>query len=69
MAPDPESIGTIPGQLVQVSKEEVVGDVHIGDVAKYSFYDQVTLQEERKEDNGAVTWAEPVMVHWPLGGT
>ena len=30
VAPDPESIGTIPGQLVQVSKEEVVDNVHWG---------------------------------------
>ena len=66
VAPDPESIGTIPGQLVQVSKEEVVDNVHIGDVAKYSFYDQVTLQAKVKEDNGAVTWAEPVMVQFPM---
>ena len=66
VAPDPESIGTIPGQLVQVSKEEVVDNVHIGDVAKYSFYDQVTLQAKVKEDNGAVTWVEPVMVQFPM---
>ena len=66
VAPDPQSIGTIPGQLVQVSKEEVVDNVHIGDVAKYSFYDQVTLQAKVKEDIGAVTWAEPVMVRFPM---
>ena len=66
VAPDFESIGTIPGQLVQVGKEEVVDNVHIGDVAKYSFYDRVTLQEERKEDTSAVTWAEPVTVHFPM---
>ena len=66
VAPDPESIGTIPRQLVQVSKEEVVDNIHIGDVAKYSFYDQVTLQAKVKEDSGAVTWAEPVMVRFPM---
>ena len=66
VAPDPESIGTIPGQLVHVSKEEVVDNVHIGDVAKYSFYGQVTLQAKGKEDSGAVTWAEPVMVRFPM---
>ena len=66
MAPDPESIGTIPGQLLQVSKEEVVDNVHFGDVAKYSFYKQVTLQANVKEDSGAVTWAEPVMVHFSM---
>ena len=38
----------------------------IGDVAKYSFYDQVTLQAKVKEDSGAVTWAEPMMVHFPM---
>ena len=59
MAPAPESIETIPGQLVQVSKEEVVDNVHIGDVAKYSFYDQVTLQARTKEDNGVVTGLSP----------
>ena len=62
VAPAPESIGTIPGQLVQVSKEEVVDNVHVGDVAKYGFYDQVTLQARAKEDNGAVTWAQPMTV-------
>ena len=62
MAPAPQLIGTIPGQLVQVSKEEVVDNDHVWAVAKYSFYDQVTLQAPTKEDNGAVTWAEPVMV-------
>ena len=66
VAPDPESIGTIPEQLVRVSKEEVVDNVHIGDVAKYSFYDQVILQARTKEDNGAVTWAEPVMVQFAM---
>ena len=66
LAPDPESIGTIPRQLVQVSKEEVVDNVHIGYVAKYSFYDQVTLQAKVKEDSGAVPWAEPVMVRFPM---
>ena len=39
VAPDPESIGTIAGQLVQVSKQDVVDNVHVGDVAKYSFFD------------------------------
>ena len=63
--PAPKSIGTIPGQMVHVSKEEVVDNVHIGDVAKYIFYDQVTLQARTKEDHGAVTWAEPVMVQFP----
>ena len=52
-APDPESIGTISGQLVQVSKEDVVDNVHFGDVAKYSFSDQVTLQAKVKEDSVA----------------
>ena len=57
---------TIPGQLVQVSKEEVVDNVHVGDVAKYTFYDQVTLEARTKELSGAVTWAEPVMVQFPM---
>ena len=35
VAQDPESIGTIRGQLVQVSEEEVVDNVHIGYVAKF----------------------------------
>ena len=61
-----ESIGTIPGQLVQVSKEGAVDNGHVGDVAKYSFYDQVTLQARTKEENGAVTWAQPVMVQFPM---
>ena len=38
VASDPESIGTIPRQLVQVSKEDVVDNVHVGDVAKYIFF-------------------------------
>ena len=66
VAPDPELIGTIPGQLVQVSKEDVVDNVHVGDVAKYSFFDQVTLQARVKEDSGAVQWAEPMMVRFPM---
>ena len=66
VAPAPESIGTIPGQLVQVSKEEVIDNVHVGDVAKFSFYDQATLQVRTKEDNGAVTSAEPVIVQFPM---
>ena len=66
MAPDPESIRTIPGQLVQLSKEDGVDNVHVGDVAKYSFFDQVTLQAKVKEDSGAVTWAEPMMVRFPM---
>ena len=66
VALDPESIGTIPGQPVQVSKGEMVDNVHIGDVAKYSFYDQVTLQAKVKEDSGAVIWVEPVMVRFPM---
>ena len=66
VAPDPESIGTIPGQLVQVSKEDVVDNVHVGDVAKYSFFDQVTLQARVEEDSGAVQWAEPMMVRFPM---
>ena len=41
-------------------------NVHVGDVAKYSFYDQVTLQAKVKEDSGAVTWAEPMMVRFPM---
>ena len=66
VATDPESIGTIPGQLVQVSKEEVLDNVHVGDAAKYSFFYQVTLQAKVKEDSGAVTWAEPIMVRFPM---
>ena len=66
VAPDPESIGTIAGQLVQVSKEDVVDNVHVGDVAKYNFFDQVTLQARVKEDSGAVTWAETMMVRFPM---
>ena len=66
VAPDPESIGTIAGQLVQVSKEDVVDNVHVGDVAKYSFFDQVTLQAKVKEDSGAVSWLEPMMVRFPM---
>ena len=66
VAPDPESIGTIAGQLVQVSKEDVVDNVHVGDVAKYSFFDQVTLQAKVKEDSGAVKWLEPMTVRFPM---
>ena len=66
VAPDPESIGTIAGQLVQVSKQDVVDNVHVGDVAKYSFFDQVTLQAKVKEDSGVVSWLEPMMVRFPM---
>ena len=66
VAPDPESIGTIQGQLMQVSREDVVDNVHVGDVAKYSFFGQVTLQAKVKEDSGAVTWADPMMVRFPM---
>ena len=66
VAPDPELIRTIPGQLVQVSKEDVVDNVHVGDVAKYSFFDQVTLQAKVKEDSGVVSWLEPMMVRFPM---
>ena len=66
VARDPESTGTIPGEMVQVSKEDVVDNVHVGDVAKYSFFDQVTLQARVKEDSGAVQWAEPMMVRCPM---
>ena len=66
VAPDPESIGTIAGQLVHVSKEDVVDKVHVGDVAKYSFFYQVTLQARVKEDSGAVTSAKPMMVCFPM---
>ena len=66
VAPAPKSIRRIPGQLVQVSREEVVDNVGVGDVAKYSFYDQVTLHARTKEDNGAVTWAEPMIVQFPM---
>ena len=66
MAPDPESIGTSPGQLVQVGNEDVVDNVNVGDVANYSFFDQVTLQAKVKEDSRAVTWAEPMTVRSPM---
>ena len=66
VAPDPESIGTIAGQLVQVSKEDVVDNVHVGDVAKHSFFYQVTLQARVKEDSGVVSWLEPMMVRFPM---
>ena len=41
-------------------------NVHVGDVAKYSFFDQVTLQAKVKEDSGAVSWLEPMMVRFPM---
>ena len=41
-------------------------NVHVGDVAKYSFFDQVTLHAKVKEDSGAVTWLEPMMVRFPM---
>ena len=41
-------------------------NVHVGDVAKYSFFDQVTLQAKVKEDSGAVSWLEPMMVRCPM---
>ena len=66
VAPDPGLIGTIAGQLLQVSKEDVMDNVHVGDVAKYSFFDQVTLQARVKEDSGAVSWAELMMVRFPM---
>ena len=40
--------------------------MHVGDVAKYSLFDQVTLQARVKEDSGAVQWAEPMMVRFPM---
>ena len=41
-------------------------NVHVGDVTKYSFFDQVTLQAKVKEDNGAVKWLEPMTVRFPM---
>ena len=41
-------------------------NVHVGDVAKYSFFDQVTLQAKVKEDSGAVKWLEPMTVRFPM---
>ena len=41
-------------------------NVHVGDVAKYSFFDQVTLQAKVKEDSAAVSWLESMMVRFPM---
>ena len=41
-------------------------NVHVGDVAKCSFFDQVTLQAKVKEDSGAVKWLEPMTVRFPM---
>ena len=41
-------------------------NVHVGDVAKYSFFDQVTLQAKVKDDSGAVKWLEPMTVRFPM---
>ena len=41
-------------------------NVHVGDVAKYSFFDQVTLQAKVKEDSRAVKWLEPMTVRFPM---